>query len=81
MPMIILKKEWSYTLEKTKPQSYVLTVICGSVGIYEIKIGLNNDEIQKFADHGEPYILNPVRKIQESPSKYTHRQIDDAFNS
>ncbi|MCD2258409.1 hypothetical protein [Psychroserpens luteolus] len=75
--MIILKEDWSYTLEKTKSESYILTVVCGSIGIYEIKIALNPEEIQKFITHGESYIVQSVRNIQESPSKYTHRHIDN----
>lgn len=75
--MIVLKKDWSYTLEKTKPASFILTVVCGSIGIYEIKLELNFEEIKNFNNLGEPYIVQQVKKIQESPSKYAHRQINN----
>ncbi|WP_298901292.1 hypothetical protein [uncultured Psychroserpens sp.] len=75
--MIVFKEEWSYTLERTNSKSYILTVVCGSIGIYDIKISLNPEEIQNLINRGKPYILQLVRSIQESPYKYTHRQIDD----
>jgi len=73
--MIVLKKEWSYTLEKDQEENYFLSVVAGGVAVFEINIKLSSEEISQFETHGEFFINNLVKDIQESPSKWSARNI------
>lgn len=74
MKQEIIKKDWDYNfyIEEGK---YILSVICGSVALYEVKIQLNLKEIEAFNEEGISYIIKLAKKIQYSPSKFTHRNI------
>lgn len=51
----IIDKPWNYTLYK-KQSKYILSVLCGGVGMYEIEIELNKEEVDAFKENGESYI-------------------------
>jgi len=74
MEVILIKKDWDYTLYK-KNNQYFLEVICGSVALFEIKIQLNEEEISNYLEKGEVYIEEMARTIQENPSKWKERTI------
>lgn len=71
----LIKKNWEYILYKDN-QKYLLEVICGSVAMFELKITLNNDEVDGYLTHGKIYIDQLAEKIRNSPSKYLHRKIE-----
>ncbi|MDO5105961.1 hypothetical protein [Capnocytophaga sp.] len=74
MKQEIIKKKWDYSFY-IEDDKYILSVICGSVALYEVKIQLNFKEIETFNVEGESYIIKLVKEIQYSPSKFTHRNI------
>ena len=49
---------WSWTLDQM-PEGLVLSVVCGSVGLYDRTIVLTSDEIQRWRDGG-PAALEPL---------------------
>ena len=54
---------WSWTLEQAAP-GLVLSVVCGTVGLYERAIVLSRDEVKIWKDGG-PAALEPlVEKIR-----------------
>ncbi|MEI7914785.1 MAG: hypothetical protein WCH82_08545 [Mycobacteriaceae bacterium] len=54
---------WSWTLEQAAP-GLVLSVVCGTVGLYERAIVLSRDEVKIWVDGG-PAALEPlVEKIR-----------------
>ncbi len=71
---VLLKKDWCYTLHSNN-EEYLLEVICGTVALYEIKISLNREEIEKFLSHGEPYIIELAEDISKKPTVYLKRSI------
>lgn len=52
---------WSWTLERT-PRGVVLSVVCGTVGLYERTIALTADEVQMWQDGG-PAALEPLVEV------------------
>lgn len=51
-------ESWSWTLEKIE-QGLLLSVVCGTVGLYERSVLLNAPEVQRWTDGG-PAALEPL---------------------
>ena len=49
---------WSWTLDQMS-EGLVLTVVCGTVGLYERAIVLKSDEVESWQDAG-PAALEPL---------------------
>jgi hypothetical protein len=73
--MILLQKEWFYTLELLSEQ-YILSIVCGSIGIYDVKIQLNSEEIKQFNDKGEVFIEQLAEAVRFSPTLFKTRYLD-----
>ena len=72
----IIKKDWNYSFFE-KDSGFILSVICGSVGLFEVNIQLNEEELKQYKIEGAAYIENLARAIQYSPSTYAERNISD----
>jgi len=70
----IFEKQWSYKFGK-EDEDYFLEVVCGSVGIYEIKIQLNDEEIDNYKEKGKEYIENLVSDIQHDNTLWLSRVV------
>lgn len=71
----ITKKNWEYTLFQDDDGIYVLSVLCGSVGLYELNIKLNAAETSEYLDKGLEYLEGLVKQIRNSPSSFQNRAI------
>lgn len=56
--MTLHVESWSWTLEKIE-QGLLLSVVCGTVGLYERSVLLNTLEVQRWTDGG-PAALEPL---------------------
>lgn len=74
MEMIKLaEKRWTYTLYKSD-ESYILSVVCGGVGLFELNIPLSNEDgVKALADEG--FLERLVAEIANDPTKYAGRSI------
>lgn len=70
----LIKQNWSYTLFETDNR-FILKVLCGTIGLYEIMIELNNLEIKLYEEKGKSFIEELALKIQTNPSSYKKRFI------
>ncbi|GMQ63819.1 hypothetical protein [Vallitalea maricola] len=69
---IVLKKRMEYILYEDKGR-YLLSVICGTVGMFEINIYLNQEELEQLKKDGEPFIKALAERIRYSPKNYVNR--------
>jgi hypothetical protein len=74
MKQEIIKKDWDYNFYKDEDK-YILSVVCGSVALFEIKIQLNSEELKAFDEGGDGYIDKLAKEIQYSPSSFSNRNI------
>lgn len=44
---IIINERWNYQLIKNNDK-YVLSVMCGTVGLYEIEVELSDEQIKEY---------------------------------
>jgi hypothetical protein len=70
---IIEKKSWNFTLTELK-DGYLFSVVCGSVGIYEIEFILNQVEKDKYLKFGIDYLEELAEYVRKEPNKYLERQ-------
>jgi hypothetical protein len=54
----------------------VLAVVCGGVGMFEVKVVLNDIEKSKYEELGRPYLDNLAYDIGKNTSKYEERTIE-----
>jgi hypothetical protein len=72
--MTIINKPWDYTFYE-KSNLFYLSVMCGSVAIFEIVIELSSDETILFKNEGLDYIEKLAKQIQYSPSIFYARNV------
>jgi hypothetical protein len=70
----IISEPWSYTLYKVGDE-YLLEILCGSVGMYFMKIYLSESEKEKYIEIGADYIRDLSTSIQRQPSYFKNREI------
>lgn len=66
---IIFNERWNYQLIKNNDK-YVLSVMCGTVALYEIEVELSDEQIQEYTKKGKEYIEVLVGTIRSNPSEY-----------
>jgi hypothetical protein len=70
----LIKKKWDYTLAETNG-AYKLSVMCGTVGAYELEFILNESEINQYLKSGDKFIETLANDVREHPSKYKERKV------
>jgi hypothetical protein len=70
----IINKPWDYRFFENN-EKYYLLVMFGGVGVFEINIELNDNEIALYKKMGDKFIDELVKKIQFSPSSYLNRNL------
>ncbi len=68
----IIKKQWNYRLFKNSSDEYVLSVLCGTIGLYEVEVKLSPQQIQDYEDKGEKVIDELAQEIRNNPANYTN---------
>ena len=58
--------------------SYYLKVLCGSIGLYEITIELDREELKDYGEWVESFIDGLARKVAYSPETFIKRSIHTA---
>ncbi len=53
--------------------NYVLSTMTGGLGMYEVKVQLTSEEIERYHDEGEEYIALLAYEIGREPGKYKDR--------
>jgi hypothetical protein len=66
----VLRKQWTYILYRAESNKYILSVVCGTVGLFDVDVELSADQVRKFENQGEPFIDELAAKIRYSPTKY-----------
>ena len=55
MKQEILKREWEYTFYK-EGENFYLSVLCGSVALYDLIIQLDSNELLQYHEDGQTYL-------------------------
>jgi hypothetical protein len=76
----ITEKSWVYSLYENDTD-IILSIVCGTVGIFEINIVLNSFEKEQFLVEGDIFIERLVQDVQNKPNLYTSRHIGKLSNN
>ena len=68
------EKAWTYTLYAYKDK-YIISVICGSVGLYDRNIFVDKLIIRQFESEGIIVLDELASTIRNNPKKYTLEHI------
>ena len=71
----LLKKQWEYVLYQNG-QDFILSVVCGTVVLFDIKVILTKSEIEEYKQDGEVSIGQLADKIRNNPDEWMYRKID-----
>jgi hypothetical protein len=69
----ILQEPWLYSLYEDG-ESLILSVVCGTVAVYDLTIELTTEEKQQFATLGKPFLHTLALQISSRPSDYQDRK-------
>ena len=70
----LVKKNWKYILYEDKG-SLLLSVVCGTVALFDRNIRLNESEQKCYQQNGVAYLDKLASDISYSPEKYQDRHI------
>ncbi len=65
-----------YILFEDSDGSHVLSVMCGGIGMYEVKIRLEEADALRYTNEGEAYIEELAYDVARNSSKYSHRTLN-----
>ncbi|SDD49379.1 hypothetical protein SAMN04487996_101156 [Dyadobacter soli] len=66
----IAKEAWNYTFSEHRPGDYVLSVVCGGVGVYEFEIRLTAAQIAAYEREGIPYISRLAEQVRHDQAPF-----------
>ncbi len=61
----LYRSQWNYIFYRDK-ERYLLSVMCGTAGLFERNIYLNKDETDNYMNRGKEYIEELVKQIRNS---------------
>ncbi len=76
---VVSEETWSWMLFHNS-DSYYLSVVCGSVGIFTRDIELTKSEIVKFESEGLSYVKSLASQISQNPSIFENRHLHSFEN-
>jgi hypothetical protein len=66
-------EKYMYILEQDDDDTMILTVTCGGVGMYDLRIELTPTEIKNYLDQGESYLNTLASEIGKNTSAFLDR--------
>lgn len=73
----LIDKNWEYTLYQDEHNNLIFSVLCGSVGLYDTNIQLNEEEKAEFEKRGQSFLDILAEDIRQNESKYNPRHIQE----
>ncbi|HEU5475187.1 MAG TPA: hypothetical protein VFV67_31475 [Actinophytocola sp.] len=69
----VRRRLWDYILYES-PTGFLLSVVCGSVGLYVVTIALSGAEGNRCR-HDDRYLDGLVAKVRDFPHEYRERRV------
>ncbi|SEJ05053.1 hypothetical protein SAMN05216327_105477 [Dyadobacter sp. SG02] len=66
----IAKEAWNYTFSERGPGDYILSVVCGGVGLYDFAIRLTAPQVAAYEHEGIPYISRLAEQVRHDQSPF-----------
>ena len=67
----LANKRWNYRLWINAYNQYVMSVLCGTVGLYEVEVKLTESQIGDYEARGENMLDELAEVIRNNPENYS----------
>ena len=75
MKKILSNTRQEYDLFEEQAGTLILSLLCGSIGLYEVRIRLSDAEVVSFRDEGESYLDRLVTQVRQNETAFSDRFI------
>ena len=75
MKELMRNMDHMYILYQNESQ-LVIEVLCGGIGMFEVKVALDDDECEKYAEEGEGFLNSLAGDIARDHKKFANRTIN-----
>ena len=65
-------KERDYDLFEESDGTFVISVLCGTIGLYQARVRLNDEETRRYQEEGQNFLDDLATRIRKE-SKYQPR--------
>lgn len=81
MPRVLHSEPWDFDLVEEDDGRLMLTVVCGTIGIFEVVIELNEDERTSFLEKGRDFVIDLKNLILEDPMSFSERSMNRSWEA
>lgn len=71
----IAKEACNYTFSEQHPGDYLLSVVCGGIGLYDFVIRLNASQISAYEREGIPYISRLAEQVRYDQAPFNAQKV------
>jgi hypothetical protein len=71
----IAKEPWNYVFSEDASGHYILTVVCGGVGVYEVTIRLNASQSESYKSDGLAYVAGLAEQVRHDQAPFEAQKI------
>ena len=70
---VVESSPWKYTLYEAEDDRLVLSVVCGGVGLYEVRVPLTPADVEAYRLSGAAYLDNLCAEVAKDPKRFDDR--------
>ncbi|WP_353777156.1 hypothetical protein [Winogradskyella sp. 3972H.M.0a.05] len=67
----LITKQWNYRLSVNSSNEHILSVVCGTVGLYEVEVILTANQVEAYKSKGESMLDEIAEAIRKNPQHYS----------
>ncbi len=75
MKTVYSSQQHEYDLLEEPNGSLVIVVLCGTIGIYEARVRLNEEEVRRYQAEGTEFLDDLATRIRKEESRFKARMI------
>jgi hypothetical protein len=70
---MILEEPWSFSFWEEEDGALVLEVLCGTVGMFEVRVRFSDEQRAAYAHEGEAFVRRLARAVNDAPDAFLPR--------
>jgi hypothetical protein len=70
---MILEEPWSFSFWEEPDGALVLEVLCGTVGVFEVRVRFTEEQRSAYAREGEGFVRRLARAVKDAPDAFLPR--------
>jgi hypothetical protein len=70
---MILEEPWSFSFWEEADGALVLEVVCGTVGMFEVRVRFSDEQRATYAREGEAFVRRLARAVNDAPDAFLPR--------